>query len=75
MQTNNKKSAKPVGLLKEGHQKVKQLFKDFEKAEKPERKEKIVATAIQELKVHTKLEEELFYPAARRELKSEEGQD
>lgn len=72
---SSKKHLKPVEMLKEDHKKVKQLFKDFENTESSSRKEKIVNTVIQELKTHTQLEEELFYPAARKQLKSEEGQD
>lgn len=80
MKTQNKSTKKtgekPVDLLKEDHKKVKQLFKDFEDTESTSKKEKIVNEVISELKVHTKLEEELFYPAARQEVQdSEEGED
>ncbi len=75
METTEKTGTKPVDLLKEDHQKVKALFREFEKAAKPQRKESIVGEVIHELKVHTKVEEELFYPAARQELETEEGQE
>jgi iron-sulfur cluster repair protein YtfE (RIC family) len=54
-------------LLHEDHVKVKNLFKDFEKAEDAETKKGIVDAASIELMAHTQLEEELFYPAIRKE--------
>lgn len=59
-----------VELLMDDHQKVKKLFKDFEKlvsSESSNKREKaLLAKKIcKELKVHTTLEEEIFYPAAR----------
>jgi hemerythrin superfamily protein len=56
-----------IALLREDHQKVKDLFRRFEGAESGEKKE-IVATTLQELAIHTTLEEEVFYPAARKVL-------
>ncbi|NMG65586.1 hemerythrin domain-containing protein [Azoarcus indigens] len=54
-----------VGSLIDDHRKVKKLFKEFESAKTPEEKEAIARSACMELKVHTQLEEELFYPAVR----------
>jgi len=54
-------------LLHEDHNKVKTLFKDFEKAADRKTKEGIVETASMELMAHTMLEEELFYPVVRKE--------
>jgi|GEM_PF-5408438 len=68
------KTMKPVDLLKEDHKKEKGLFKEFGNAEQPARREEIVNKVIQELKVHTQIEEELFYPAANKQLTSESGQ-
>lgn len=65
------KSTLPAGLkdalepLLEDHQKVKKLFKDFEKAKEPDQKEEIAREVCEELKRHTRLEEEVFYPAVR----------
>jgi hemerythrin superfamily protein len=54
-------------LLREDHGKVKALFTKFEQAGERAHKTKqgIAEQAFQELKVHTTLEEEVFYPAVR----------
>jgi hemerythrin-like domain-containing protein len=51
-------------MLKEDHQRVKQLFDRFERTHGSS-KEQLAETICQELKIHTSLEEDLFYPAAR----------
>ena len=53
-----------IKLLSEDHRRVEQLFEEFEKASDGE-KEPIARTICTELKVHTMLEEEIFYPAMR----------
>jgi hypothetical protein len=55
-------------LLREDHQKVKELFKEFEQAEEDEEKQRIVQTALTELEVHATLEEEIFYAAVRAQI-------
>ena len=55
-----------LALLKKDHDTVKDLFDRFEKAEGWPAKKKIVRLALTELKVHAAIEEELFYPAARK---------
>ena len=57
----------PIDLLREDHQKVKDLFQHFEGIESGDKKE-IVATTLHELAIHTSVEEEIFYPAARKAL-------
>src|ERR1051326_8404728 len=57
-----------IGLLKKDHDKVKELFDAFEKAESQPAKTKIAEQAITELKTHAVLEEELFYPAVRKKV-------
>ena len=54
-----------VAILKKDHDTVKDLFDEFEKAETPAAKEKIVNQAVTALKIHAVLEEEIFYPAVR----------
>ncbi len=56
-----------IDLLKEDHARVKKLFKAFEKAKEGDHEaiEDIITTACTELKVHSKIEEEIFYPAVR----------
>jgi hypothetical protein len=52
-----------VALLKADPRKVAGLFEDFEKATKSDRKLKLAQQICLELKVHTIIEEEIFYPA------------
>jgi hemerythrin superfamily protein len=52
-----------VALLKADHRKVEGLFEDFEKATRADRKQKLAQQICMELKIHTILEEEIFYPA------------
>lgn len=52
-------------LLTADHRKVEDLFAAFEKARGAEAKAKLVHQICTELKVHTTIEEELFYPALR----------
>ena len=57
-----------ISVIKQDHEKVKDLFEQFEKAETVREKKKIVAEAIMELKVHAAIEEEIFYPAVRKPI-------
>lgn len=52
-------------LLKTDHDKVKDLFKQFEEAEGRQEKCKIALETIMELRMHAVVEEEIFYPAMR----------
>ena len=53
-------------MLKDDHDKVKDLFEKFQNARRDEnRKSEIAQTICKELTVHTQLEEEIFYPAVR----------
>lgn len=63
--TSTKQNA--ISLLSDDHDKVKKLFKDFEKLSKKDDDSKVdVANQIcAELIVHALVEEEIFYPAAR----------
>ena len=54
-----------VKLLKDDHKKVKDLFRQFEKARSVDRKKAIAEEAMHELEVHAAIEEEIFYPAAK----------
>jgi len=55
-------------LLRADHSKVSELFEQFEKARGQSSKEKLAQQICTELTVHTTLEEEIFYPAAREAL-------
>ena len=66
-----------IEMLREDHRKVKDLFEHFEGTESGDKKE-IVDTTLRELEIHTAIEEEIFYPAARmvlQEIEGDEGDD
>jgi hemerythrin superfamily protein len=50
-------------LLKQDHEKVKQLFEQAESAEEDKEKRKIFKEIKKELETHTRIEESIFYPA------------
>ena len=52
-----------IALLKADHRKVEDLFEQFEKAKDPAKKQNLANQICTELKVHTMIEEEIFYPA------------
>jgi hypothetical protein len=52
-------------LLAEDHRKVEGLFEQFEKASGASAKAKIVKEICTELKVHSQIEEEIYYPEIR----------
>jgi len=52
-----------IALLKHDHREVEDLFDKFEKASGSERKWEIAQKICNELKIHTIIEEEIFYPA------------
>ena len=52
-----------VTLLKEDHRRVEDLFSDYQKAKGDGRKKKLAEQICAELIVHSKIEEEIFYPA------------
>src|SRR3954462_848434 len=54
-----------ASLLKADHRKVEQLFAQFEQSGEEEKKRELVRQICTELVIHTKLEEEIFYPACR----------
>ena len=66
------KSQDAIALLKKDHDDVKELFDQFEKTRDRAAKQEIVRQALAELKVHAVLEEELFYPAIRKHVGSDQ---
>jgi hypothetical protein len=52
-----------IALLKADHRKVEELFADFEKSSGAKTKQKLAEQICMELKIHTIIEEEIFYPA------------
>ena len=61
-----------IALLRADHAKVAELFEQFEKARENARKLKLAQTICSELKVHTTIEEEIFYPAARAAIQEDD---
>jgi hemerythrin superfamily protein len=60
-----------IAMLMADHKKVKKLFSDFNKLKEEgsdEDKSAIVYQICNELKIHTELEEEIFYPAVRKAI-------
>ena len=52
-----------LALLKNDHDEVHKLFKQYEEAKGEGHKERLARKICLELTVHTKIEEEIFYPA------------
>jgi hemerythrin-like domain-containing protein len=69
------KTVDPVALLKEDHENVQKLFDRFEQAKSDSPKIKAARQAIQELKIHAAIEEEIFYPAFDAEAEEEEAHE
>ncbi|HEV7610598.1 MAG TPA: hemerythrin domain-containing protein [Steroidobacteraceae bacterium] len=62
------KAQDAIAMLMADHKKVKKLFSDFKKLKDgggSDEKSGIVEQICNELKVHTEIEEEIFYPAVR----------
>lgn len=79
MATRARKSPSPssdaVAMLKADHDKVKKLFKEFErlhKAEDDDEAERVATQICNELTVHTTIEEEIFYPEVRAAIDDED---
>lgn len=52
-----------VSLLKADHQQVTEWFEEFESARSADKKAQLASWICAALKVHTQIEEEIFYPA------------
>jgi hemerythrin superfamily protein len=52
-----------ITLLKADHREVEALFGQFEKTRSPQRKQELATAICKALRVHTTIEEEIFYPA------------
>ena len=60
-----------IALLKADHRKVEEIFEKFEKATSKAQKQKLAEQACLELKVHTVIEEEIFYPACKGQIEED----
>ena len=54
-------------LLRDDHRRVKELFSQFDEADNHRTRGAIVRKALAALEIHAEIEEEIFYPAVRRE--------
>ena len=63
-----------IDLLKQDHDRVGKAFKDFEKLDRQDTEtcRQLIQSVCEELKVHTILEEEIFYPAVREAIDDED---
>jgi hemerythrin-like domain-containing protein len=63
----SRKTVEAIDMLKQDHDKVKKAFKEFEKLDRDDMEtcQQLAMTVCEDLKVHTALEEEIFYPAVR----------
>lgn len=52
-----------IALLKADHREVEEWFEQFEKSRSDEKKSELAQQICQALRVHTTIEEEIFYPA------------
>ena len=70
-QPQSQKSTDAVSILKADHDKVKKLFKEFERLHEEESDDEAAEIATQicnELTIHATVEEEIFYPAVRAQI-------
>jgi hemerythrin superfamily protein len=83
MTTNTKRNATDeaqdaIAMLMADHKKVKKLFADFDQLKEKggdQQKSAIVEQICNELKVHTAIEEEIFYPAVRKAIEDSDLMD
>jgi hemerythrin-like domain-containing protein len=72
---NSKARNEIFEMLKEDHQRVKKAFKAAQKLDPEEDSEELqalVEETCMDIEIHARLEEELFYPAAREALKEQD---
>lgn len=75
--TRAKSSAKnggmdAIALLEADHREVEGMFDKYEKLSGKAEKRKLATQICESLKVHTQIEEEIFYPAAREAIEDDE---
>jgi hemerythrin superfamily protein len=74
MAKTRSKNPTAIDLLKEDHDKVKKAFKEFEKMDRSDTAtcQELIRTVCEDLRVHTMLEDEIFYPAVREAIEDED---
>lgn len=68
---NTEQPEDAIEMLRADHQKVRELFQDYEQTQDQKAKQKIAKQVFVELEIHTQLEENVFYPAFRLEADKE----
>lgn len=70
MARTRSKSIEAINMLKDDHDRVEKAFKEFEELDREDTETcyQLVMTVCEDLKVHTTLEEEIFYPAVRESI-------
>jgi len=68
-------SSGAIAMLKQDHRKVEGLFEQFEHSSDDRQKERLVGQICEELILHMRLEEDIFYPACRKAGVEEETMD
>ena len=64
---------KATDLLKRQHREAKGLLKDAEECEEHDEREELVMDIVSALKLHTAIEEQLFYPAVQEATKESDA--
>ncbi len=74
MARTRSKNVEAINMLKDDHDRVEKSFKEFEKLDREDTEtvRQLVTTVCEELKIHTTLEEEIFYPAVREAIDDED---
>ena len=74
MGNNQRKGVDPIDMLKQDHDRVQKAFKEFERLahEDADACHDLIMSVCEELKLHTALEEDIFYPAVYDAIDDEE---
>ena len=75
MAVKRKAQQDAITLLKADHKKVRLLLETLDKTDAPARRTKLLAQIEAEIKVHSRIEEEIFYPAFRKRAEDSEQRE
>jgi hemerythrin-like domain-containing protein len=77
MPAKRRRAQDAIALLKSDHQKVRGLLSQLEKSTErsTDRRQALLAKIEAEIKVHTQIEEEIFYPAYRDAVRKKEDRE
>lgn len=70
--TSPQKTKEAISLLRADHKLVNDLFEEYEKTRSVAKKKSLVKQICTELTIHAQIEEEIFYPAAKKALRDKE---